>query len=54
MKFIEEPVEIEEGGGELVEYESGAVEVDERSLVYIPRISHALTLRPRTVLSPKK
>lgn len=32
VKFIEEPVKIEEGRGELVEDEGRAVEVDERSL----------------------
>lgn len=32
VKFIEEPVKVEEGGGELVEDEGGAVEVDERPL----------------------
>ena len=32
MQFVEEPVEVEEGGGELVEDEGWAVEVDKRSL----------------------
>ncbi len=32
VQLVEEPVEVEEGGGELVENESGAVEVDEGSL----------------------
>lgn len=32
MQLVEEPVEVEEGGGELVEDEGGAVEVDEGSL----------------------
>ena len=32
MEFIEEPVDVEEGGGELVEDEGEAVEVAEGSL----------------------
>jgi len=32
VQLVEEPVEVEEGGGELVEDEGGAVEVDEWSL----------------------
>ena len=32
VKLIEEPVKVEEGGGQLVEDEGRAVEVDERSL----------------------
>jgi len=32
VQLVEEPVEVEEGGGELVEDEGGAVEVDEGSL----------------------
>ena len=32
LKLVEEPVEVEEGGGELVEDECGAVEIDKWSL----------------------
>ena len=32
MQFIEEPVEVEERGGEFIEDEGRAVEVDKRSL----------------------
>lgn len=39
VELIEEPVEIEERGGKLVEDEGRAVEVDERSLTS-PAISH--------------
>ena len=33
LEFVEEPVEVEEGGGEFVEDEGGAVEVDEGALI---------------------
>ena len=32
VELVEEPVEVEKGGGELVEDEGGAVEVDKRTL----------------------
>lgn len=41
MKLIEEPVEIEKGRGELVEDESGAVEIDKGSLSHIVRVSQS-------------
>ena len=37
MQLIEEPVEVEERGRELVEDEGGAVEVDKGSLYIITR-----------------
>ena len=35
VELVEEPVEVEEGGGELVEDEGGAVEVDEWALDFM-------------------
>ncbi len=32
MQFVQEPVDVEKGGGELVENERGAVEIEEGSL----------------------
>lgn len=52
MKFIEEPVKVEEGRGELVEDEGGAVEIDERSL-YCPHQSHSFPASPNHTL-PRK
>lgn len=40
MQLVEEPVEVEEGGRELVEDEGGAVEVDKGSLEALTYISH--------------
>ena len=40
MQLVEEPVEVEEGGRELVEDEGGAVEVDKGSLYSLTYISH--------------
>ena len=43
VQFVEEPVEVEEGGGELVEDEGWAVEVDEGSLENRASISKVVT-----------
>ena len=39
LQFVEEPVEVEERGGKLVEDESGGVEVNEGAL-YVPPVSY--------------
>lgn len=56
MQLIEEPVEVEERGGELVEDEGRAVEVDERALFYHTHasVNSVSCPPPRTMHYPKR
>ena len=48
MQLVEEPVEVEEGGRELVEDEGGAVEVDKGPLESLAQISHTHYIHARS------